>query len=253
MGRIKTFIVFSVTAFYLPIVPGCKGPDGLVRDPMRFQMFLEESRLVPVSSKAVGKFRPVIRLDTLDGKGERFYEVLQKLCRRIRIVFLKGFYETPSGVLIYGGVLEELLSNDLTVFEAGRGDKFHIHLDTLSGIFHLLIRLRDVFGIGRMNCQNALFPEETVETGDGAGITTLPELNPENDQTGIGITAAHVPNQFDFLRGMLIGVVVRPPGAVTQGFNGAVIAAFPTIDVLSVGLVFDRSLSDAIFFSILNE
>lgn len=253
MGRIKTFIIFPVAALYLPIVPGCKGPDGLVCDPMCFQMFLKESRLVPVSSKAVGKFRPIIRLDTLDGKGERFYEVLHKLCRRIRAVFLKGFYKTPSGILVYGGVLEELLSNDLAVFEAGGGDEFHIHLDTLSGILHLLIRLRDVFWIGRMDRHNALFPEETVETGDGAGITTLSELDPENDQTGIGVTAAHVPNQFDFLRGMLIGVAVRTSGAITQGLNGAVIATFPTIDVLPVGLVFDRSLSDAIFFSILNE
>ena len=163
MGRVKTLIIFSMAALYLPVMTRGKGADDLVSYPMRFQVFLKERRLVPVSSKTVGKFRPIIRLDALDGKRESFYKVIYKLCGRIGAVLLKGFHETPSGILIYGSVLEELFPNDPTVFKAGSRYELHIHLDTLTGILHLLIGLRDVFRIGRMECHDALFFEEAVE------------------------------------------------------------------------------------------
>lgn len=102
-------------------------------------------------SEPVGKLRSVIRLDTLDVQRESLYQVLHKQCGRIGAVFLKSFHKTPSRILINGSVLEELLPNDLAVFETGGRDKFDIHLDTLTGILHLLIWLWDVFGIGWMD------------------------------------------------------------------------------------------------------
>lgn len=84
---------------------------------------------------------------------------------------LKSFYKTPSGILINGGILEEVFSDHLAVFQAGGRNKFNIHMDTLSGIRHLFIRLGDIFGIGRMNGQHALLFEEAVKTGDRAGIS----------------------------------------------------------------------------------
>ena len=97
------------------------------------------------------------------GKGECFYQVIYKLCERIGAVFLKGFHETPSGILIYGSVLEELLPNDAAAFKAGSRYELHIHLDTLTGILHLFIGLRDVFRIRRMDRHDALFFEEVVK------------------------------------------------------------------------------------------
>lgn len=111
-------------------------------------------------SKAVGKFCSIIRLDALNGVRERFYEVLHKLGGRIGIVFLKGFYKAPSGILINGSVLEELFPNDSAIFETGGRDEFHIYLDTLSRILHLLIGLRNVFRIWRMHRHDALFFED---------------------------------------------------------------------------------------------
>ena len=88
---VETFLVFSMAAFHLSIVPGSKWPDDFVADPMHFQVSLEESGLFPVRGKAVGKFRPIVCLDTFNRAGEGFYQMFHKLSGRIGAVFLKGF------------------------------------------------------------------------------------------------------------------------------------------------------------------
>ena len=148
MCGIEPFIVLPVAAFYLPVVPGCIGTNDFVTNPVHFQVFLEESGLFPVRGKAVGKFCPIVCLDTFNRAGEGFYQMFHKLSGRIGAVFLKRFHKTPSGILIDRCVLKELFSDDLAVFQTGGGDKFHIHLEALTGIVHLFIGLRDIFGIG---------------------------------------------------------------------------------------------------------
>lgn len=66
----------------------------------------------------------------------------------VGIMLFKGLYKAPAGRLINGRILEELFTNDLTVFQTGRRNKFHIHLDPLPGIIHLFVRLGDILGIG---------------------------------------------------------------------------------------------------------
>ena len=253
MGGIESFIVLPVAAFHLSIVPGSKWPDDFMADPMHFQVFLEESGLFPVRGKAVGKFRPIVCLDTFNRAGEGFYQMFHKLSGRIGAVFLKRFHKTPSGILIDRCVLKELFSDDLAVFQTGGGDKFHIHLEALTGIVHRFIGLRDILWIRRMYSHDPLFFKEAVKARDGAGIAALPELNPEDDETSMGVSAAHIEDQLDFGIGMLVGVVKRAAGTVPQGVPGAVITAFPAIDILSVGLVFDSSLRNAIFICIFEQ
>lgn len=168
-------------------------------------------------------------------------------------MFLKSFHKTPSGILINRGILEEMFTNHLTVYETGGRDKFDIYLDALPGMFHLLIRLRDILGIGRVYSHDALFFQKTVEPRDGARIATLHELDPENDKACVRVTPAHIHDQFGLLRGMLVWMVVWPSGAFTQGLNRAVIAAFPAVNVLPVGFILDGSVSDPIFVSVFNK
>ena len=52
---------------------------------------------------------------------------------------------------------------------------------------------------------------------------------------------------------MLVGMVMRPGGAVAQGIPGAVVAAQPAVNILPVSFVFDGSFCDTKFFSILNQ
>lgn len=204
MGRIKPFVILPVAAFYFTIMPGSKGTNEFMPYAMCFQMFLEERRLFPMGSKTVCEFRPIVCLDAFNGTGKCLYKVFHELRRRIRIVFLKGFYKTPSGILIDSCILEEVLPNDVTVFETGRGDKFDVYLNPLTGMIHLLIRFRGILGIWGMDGHHVLFSEETVKARDRAGIAPLPKFDPEDDKTGMRIAFAHIPDEFDFLRGMLV-------------------------------------------------
>lgn len=73
MCRIEVLIVLLVAAFHLPIMPGSKGTDDFVADPVHFQVLLKESRLFSMSGKSIGKFSPVVSLDTFDGTGKSLY------------------------------------------------------------------------------------------------------------------------------------------------------------------------------------
>lgn len=220
MGCVKTLIILPVAALHLLVVAGRNGADDLMPYPLCFQTLLEEGWLVPVGSKAIGKFRSIIRSEALDGEGEGFNKVFHKLGGRIGVMFFKGFHEVPPGKIINGRVLEKLLTYNLTVFEACERDEFHVRLDSLTGIGQLLIRLWYVFWIGRMYSHDALFYEETVEAGDGARISTLRGLDPEDDKSGIRVTASHIQDKFLFLWSMLVGVMVRASKVFAQGFNG---------------------------------
>lgn len=81
---------------------------------------------------------------------------------------LKGFHIAPSGILVNGSILEKLLSNDAAVYEADRRDKFHVNLDTLAGVVHLLIGFWDIPGVRGMYSHDTLFFEEAVQSRDGA-------------------------------------------------------------------------------------
>lgn len=148
--------------------------------------------------------------------------MFHKLRERIGAMFLKDFHEAPSGIPINGRVLEKLFSNNPAVFKTGGRNEFDIHLYMLRGIGHLLIGFRYVFWILGMDSQDALFFEEAVKVWDGAGITALPEFDPENDQAGMGVTASHIQDQLFFLRGMLARVMAWSSGEVPQRFQRAV-------------------------------
>ena len=168
-------------------------------------------------------------------------------------MFLKSLHKTPSGILVDRGILEEMLSAHLAVHKAGGRDEFDIYLNALSGMIHLLVGLRNILRIGRMDSHDALLFEKTVESWDGAGITALHKLDPENDKPCVRVSSAHIGDEFDLLRGMLVRVVMWPSGTVAKRLDRAVKAAFPAIDVLAVGFILDGSISNPIFVSIFNK
>ena len=148
-------------------------------------------------------------------------------------MFLEGFYKAPAGMFVDSSILIELLPFRIIEKTDGR-DKFHINLNALTGIEHLFIRLRDILGIGRFRGQ-------------------LSKFDPKDDETGMRITSAHIGNEFNFIWGMLIGMVVRAPGKVTKRIDRAIEAFSPAIDVLTVSFVLDGSLRDAVFLGELKK
>ena len=253
MSRIKTLIVFAVTTFYFPVVPWCKRLNQFMADSMFSEMPLKQSRLVMVCCKPIREFRSVIRLDTLNGQGKGFYQMIRKLSGGVGIVLFKGLYKAPAGKLINGSILKKMFSNDFTVLEADGRNKFHIDLDPLPGMIHLFIGLWDILWIVGMNRHEALFLEKTVKPRDRTRVAALPKLDPENHQSGIRITSAQIRNELDFGRRMMVGVMVRTLGELTMGRNGTIESAFPAIDILSVGLIFDSNLGNTMFFSIIDK
>lgn len=168
-------------------------------------------------------------------------------------MFPKSLHKTPPGILINGGILEEVFSNHFTVYKAGRGNELHIHLNALPRTVHLPIGLRDILGIRGMESHNALLFQETVEAGNGAGTTALHKFYPEDDEAGIGVASAHIEDEFDFVRGVLVGMMAGPAGEATQGVNGTVKASFPAVNVLPVGFISDGSFGNPIFSSVFNK
>ena len=75
----------------------------------------------------------------------------------------------------------------------------------------------------------------------------------KHNQPGIRIASAHIHDKFDFLRSVLVWVVVGTSGTISKRVPRAVISAFPAVNILSVGFVFDSSFGDTIFFSIFNQ
>ena len=253
MGRVEALIVLPVTAFHLSIVSRRKGTDQLVADAVLLQTFLKKSGFVTMGGEPVRELGSVVCLDALDFSGKCLYQMIHKLGGRVGTVFFKSLYKTPSGILINGSVLEKLLPDDLAVFEAGRRNKFDVHLDALSRIVHLLIGFRNIFGVRRMDSHNALFSEEAVKAGNRTGIASLPELDPEDHKADIRIAPAHIGDEFPLIRGMLIGMMVRSSGAIAQRVPGAVITAFPAVNILPVGLIFDSGFGDPILFGVTNQ
>ncbi len=68
----------------------------------------------------------------------------------------------------------------------------------------------------------------------------------------MGIASAHVRDEFALLRGVLIGMVMRPSGTVTQGLDRAIIATFSAVDVLPIDIILYSSLGDTKTFGIAN-
>lgn len=179
-------------------------------------------------------------------------QMFKELCGRVGAVFLEGFHITPAGVFVNRGILIKLLSFCL-VDQATGGDEFHVNLDALPGVFHLLIRLGNIFGVGKFFRHDSLFFKETVEPGNGTFISALHEFYPEDNQPGMRISSAHIPDEFDFLGSMLVWVGMRASGTVSERIPGAVITVFPAVDILTVGFILYSGFRNPIAVCVVNK
>lgn len=85
---IKLLIIFPMAALDLPVMPWCVRFDELVTDPKLCQGLLEECRLRAFRAyKAIGKFRTIVCLDTLDRIRKALDAMLDEQGRGIGAVF----------------------------------------------------------------------------------------------------------------------------------------------------------------------
>ena len=206
---IEAFLVLAVTTLHFTVVARRVGTDELVPDTQLGGSGLKQSREIPLAvGKTVGEFKAVIRLDAFhadSSAGIPLEQLFQKIRRGIGGLLRISGQEAQTGELINGGVLKQA---QFRVSDAAAGDHLHIYLDTLSGIFHLLIRLRNIFGIRKFLSQDSLFLQKTIQSWDGTFITALHKFDPKDNQTRMGIAPTHILDQLDFFRCMLIGMVM---------------------------------------------
>ena len=143
--RIKPFLVFPVAAFYRAIVSWGIRTDQFMPDAQLSGGFLKKGRDIPFAVReAVGKFKAVVSLYTFHANapaGIPLHQPLQKVGGGVGGLLRIGGQEAELGKLVNGGVLEQA---QLRVCDTAARDHFHIYLDPLSWMGHLLIVLGDI-------------------------------------------------------------------------------------------------------------
>ena len=248
---IKSLLVFTVAAFYLAVVPGCVGTNELVADTQVSGSFLEKGLDIPFAvGKTVGKFKAVISLNALHTNaltGIPLHQPFQEVSRGVGGLLGISGQEAEPGELIYCGVLEQV---QLRVGDAAAGNYLHIHLDTLAGVGHLLVRFRNVSFFLLFPGKHPQFSHHAEQALGPAGITTFLQATPKLQQTQVRIAAAHVPDQLQLRFCVLVWMAVGTPGLAGQGLHAPVPACLPEVDIGPAFVILPDGAADAIFLRI---
>ena len=129
-------------------------------------------------------------------------------------------------------------------------NKLYVDLTSLPGILHLLIGLWSIFGVGQFNRHLTTAYQYTIQTGYRTLISPQPQFDPKDYQTGIGVSAAHIADQLQFIRAMLVWMMHGPVGSVSERLQCAVIPVLPTIDILSVCPIADCRFGYTVFLCV---
>ena len=223
MGVVEATLILTVAALYFAIVTGRIGTNQLVPNAQLCSGFLKERDQFTVGlSKAVGKLKSVVSLDTFDGKAVPFEEsicFLQKVRRGVGALFIVSSQVPQPRKLVDGGILKESLPGRT----ARARNNLDVNLNTLARIGHLLIGFRAVrllFGLLRQSTHTFQYP---VQAFRAARIPALLEPAPQVDESQIGISPPHIPNQLQFLFCMLVGMGMRALGTIGQRFNCSIV------------------------------
>ena len=176
---IETFLVFPVAALYLAIVSRGVRPDELMTDAKLLRGRLEQGRQIPFAvRKTVGKFETIIRLDALHPDAPAripLHQLFQEISGRIGGLFLVCSQETQTGKLVNSSVLKQ---TQLRVRDTASRNNFHIHLDPLAGIGHLLIGLWRIGFLWLFTGKQSQLPHDPEQTFRTAVIAPLPQMVP---------------------------------------------------------------------------
>ena len=173
-------------------------------------------------------------------------------------MLLESFQIAEAAIFVKEGVLVVITAVFLRFlcgisYKAGGRNELHVYLNSLTWVLHLLIRFRYVLGVWQLHRHLTPLSQKPIQPGNGSGVSSLPELDPEHYDPGVRVPAPHIVYELDFLWPVLIGMTVRTVGAILQRGQCPVVPFLPAIDVLPIGSIPDRRFRDSVFLCILNQ
>ena len=251
VAGVKAFLVLPVAVSYFAVVAWRVGADELVSDFQCDSSGLKQGRqIVFAVGESVGKLEAVICLDTFDPDPpacipleQLFQEVSGGICRLFGI----SGKEAQASELVNSGVLKQA---ELRIRDTPAGNHFHIYLNALAGIGHLLIRLGRVCFLLPGHRKQTKFAHDPEQALRAAGIAAPAQPMPQLHHTEVWIAAAHVTNQFYFFLCVLIGMAVRTSGLAGQRISASIPARLPEVDVRPAFAVFPACTAYPVFLCI---
>ncbi len=174
-------------------------------------------------------------------------ELLCKIIQGENILFA---VRKTIGEFVDGGILEQM---QFRVNNTPVGYDFHIHLDSLAWIGHLLVRFGFIcfFLLCRWEQPQLVHPPKQAFWA--AGIAPQPQLVPQRRRAKIRIAATHIPDQLELCLCMLVGMAVGPPGLAGQRSHRSVPAGLSEVEVRPALVVFPASTADAVFLRVFHK
>ena len=171
MTRVEAFLVLPVAALHLAVVPGCVWTDEFMPDTQLSGGFLKKSGDISFAVReAISKLKAIIGLNALYTNapaGIPLHQPLQEISRGVRGLLRIGGQKAQTGKLVNSGILEQA---KLRIRDTASGNDFHIHLDTLPGIGHLLIGLWCIGLLCLLAGKHSQLPHDTKQALRMAGI-----------------------------------------------------------------------------------
>ena len=160
---IEFFIVFSMRSLNFTVVARGTNANQLVPDAkLTERLFKERFSVGAARILAVGEFKTVVRLHAFNSIGEPLYTMPDKHSRRIGAVLFKRFQIPKTAVFVDEGILIPLCACFLPD-DADTRDEFDVDLYALTGILHLFVGLRDIFGVWQRCGHLTALAQKTVE------------------------------------------------------------------------------------------
>ena len=142
VAGIEAFLILTVATLHFTVVARRIGTDKLVADTQLGGGGLKQGGEIPLAvGETIGKLKAVIRLDAFHADtaaGVPLDQPFEEVRRGIGGLLRVGSQEAQACELVDGSVL---VQTQFRVCNTASGNHLHIHLDTLSGIGHLLVGL----------------------------------------------------------------------------------------------------------------
>ena len=251
--EVKPFLILTVTALDLAIVARRIWTDQLMPDTKLGRRLFKQSRQVTLTVREpIGKLKAVVRLDALHFYTSAlipFCQLPQEVRGGISGLLRVGGEETQACELVDGGVLEQA---KLRIRNALTRHDFHVDLNALSGMCHLLVRLRFVRLFRLFSRKQAHFAHDTEQAFRTACIAALSQAVPKFDHAQGRVPAAHVSDELQLGLRVLIRMAVGAFGLTGQGRHTSVPALLPEVDVRPALVVLPTGAADAVFLCVLH-